>query len=115
MTSDASSSPPLAAVKPADNPANNPEWRRMSDEWRGALTKLLNTLDSVNKNREEVERQKELIRHALTQGRFDIIQRERAMAFYNDWNRGMQMVPLYPEDYLPNTDDKESVFLSTMS
>jgi hypothetical protein len=75
------------------------EWRTMSGEWRRSLSTLLSTLDTVNKKRYEVERQKELIRRALTQGKYDVIERERALEFYRKWNRGIQMVPLYPEDY----------------
>lgn len=93
--------------------ANEAEWKQLSAQWRESLTKLLDTLDTVNKNRAEVERQKEMLRVALTQGRFDMIDRERALALYGKWNRGIQMVPLYPEDYAQK--QPESVYLSPLA
>lgn len=95
------------------------EWKAMSTKWRATLSKLVNTLDTVNKNRHELERQKALIRHALTTGKFDQIERERALALYSEWNRGIQMIPLYPEDYTPRhvqpTATDESVYLSPLA
>jgi hypothetical protein len=88
------------------------EWRTLSGQWRDSLTKLLNTIDTVNKKRYELDRQKELLRTALTQGKFDVIRREKALALYNEWNRGIQMIPIYPEDY---SSKEESVYLNPLS
>lgn len=94
------------------------EWKTLSAKWREALSKLVNTLDTVNRNRHELERQKQLIRHALTTGKFDQIDKERAFALYQEWNKGIQMIPLYPEDYAPrrvNTSGGESVYLTPLA
>lgn len=91
---------PLSSVVAAQEREER-EWKTMSAKWRESLSKLVSTLDTVNKNRSELERQKALIRHALTTGKFDQIERERALALYGEWNRGIQMIPLYPEDYAP--------------
>lgn len=88
------------------------EWKQLSADWRRNLDKLVETLDTLNKSRKEVERQKEQIRIALTQGKFDVIDRERAVAFYNSWNRGIRMLPIHPEDY---SAKPPSVYLSPLA
>jgi hypothetical protein len=75
------------------------EWAEMSKKWQESLTTLLNTIDTVNKNRYEVDRQKDLIRRALTEGKYDVLSKERALELNKQWTQGMQMIPLYPEDY----------------
>ena len=77
------------------------DFKELSNGLRGSIKTLIQTVDSINKNREELEQQKQLIRSALTQGRYDILEQERAKQLYQNWNAGIQMVPLYPTDYVP--------------
>lgn len=99
------------SAKPAPSKEEK-EWRKLSAEWRGSIQTLIQTVDSINKNREELEQQKQLIRSALTQGRYDILEQERAKQLYQNWNAGIQMVPLYPTDYVrPITPRRETVKL----
>lgn len=48
--------------------ASAEEWKQLSTKWRESLNKLINTIDTVNRNRNELERQKQQLRSALTQG-----------------------------------------------
>lgn len=100
---------PQGVVAPG---AEQREWKTLSADWRRNLGKLIETLDALNKNRAEVERQKEQIRVALTQGKFDVINRERAVAFYNSWNRGIDMLPIHPEDF---SNKPPAVYLSPLA
>lgn len=90
---------PTAIAPPPRTVQEEVQWARMSRDWKDSLNTLLNTIDTVNKNRYELERQKEIIRKALTQGKYDVLQRERALELYKQWNQGIQMIPLYPQDY----------------
>jgi hypothetical protein len=59
------------------------EFAELKTQWRGALNKVVTSIDGVEKNRAELDRQKELIRSALTQGRLDVLDRERALLLLN--------------------------------
>jgi hypothetical protein len=64
-----------------------------------ALVKLMNTIESLNRTKSELEREKQLIRDALTNGTAH--QLERARLLQQKWDEGIQMIPLYPEDFRP--------------
>ena len=100
----------MAAPAAPPPPAEQAEWKKLSGEWKQSLGTLIESIDKVNTKRAELEKQKEMLRRALTQGRYDVIQRERALELYKEWNQGIQMIPLYPEDYAPRLTLQQDMF-----
>lgn len=99
---------PVVPVAPPNVPEFPPpvirtttEWKTLSDEWKNALQKITTTVDQLNKNTDALEREKRIIREAILTGKFDKVNRLKALEYAKLWERGIQFIPTYPVDWVP--------------
>jgi len=86
-------------------------------EFKKQLERAEARMKQVNKIAEQLEKEKYMIRRALLTGKFDEINREKALVYAKQWDRGIQFIPLKAEDWvgLPGDlkqeeEDENSIF-----
>lgn len=81
--------------------------QKNDDDFKKQLKKVEAKMKKINKIAEQLEKEKYMIRRALLSGKFDEINREKALVYAKQWDRGIQFIPLNPSDWVGLSENQE--------